>query len=235
MLLTLHVAAGGAAIVLGALALLVTKGGWLHRRAGLVFVSAMLTMGISGSILAARHSLTNVNVLGGLICAYFVTTALTTVRTDSVWILRVNRGALAAAIGLILAQVVVGFKALVSEVGTADGVPFHGAPLFLMATIMTLAAVGDVRVMRSVAPQGRRRIARHLWRMCFALFIATGSFFSIPERVRRVLPEAFATPPLQLIPMLLPLVAMLYWVWRIRRRSTPCRAARQDESPLSRV
>src|SRR5688572_14274691 len=39
--------------------------------------------------------------------------------------------------------------------------------------------------------QGSRRVARHLWRMCFALFVATGSFFLgqmkfIPEPVRIV-------------------------------------------------
>jgi hypothetical protein len=32
----------------------------------------MLTMGISGSILALRQSLTNSNVLGGFMSAYFV-------------------------------------------------------------------------------------------------------------------------------------------------------------------
>ena len=216
MLLTTHIAAGGLAICLGSVALLAAKGGWLHRRAGLAFVIAMIAMGVSGSILAARHSVTNVNVLGGLVCAYFVTTALTTMRAQSTWTHGLNLGALAVAVGLVVAELTVAVKAVRGEVGMADGVPFHGAPLFAMATITTLAAIGDVRVMRS-APRGRRRLIRHLWRMCFALFIATGSFFSVPDRVRRILPEAFATPPLQLVPLLLPLVVMLYWSWRVRR------------------
>ena len=42
MLLPIHVAAGGLAIVLGAVALLVKKGGTIHRRSGLLFVYAML-------------------------------------------------------------------------------------------------------------------------------------------------------------------------------------------------
>jgi uncharacterized membrane protein len=37
-LLPIHVAAGGLAIVLGAVALAVKKGGALHRRSGLLFV-----------------------------------------------------------------------------------------------------------------------------------------------------------------------------------------------------
>jgi uncharacterized membrane protein len=50
MLLPIHVAAGGLAIVLGAVALLVKKGGTIHR-SGLLFVYAMLVMGITASIL----------------------------------------------------------------------------------------------------------------------------------------------------------------------------------------
>ena len=54
---------------------------------------------------------------------------------------------------------------------------------------MRLAATGDVRVMRFGMPRGGPRLARHLWRMCFALFIAAGSFFSIRARVAYILPE----------------------------------------------
>ena len=37
--------------------------------------------------------------------------------------------------------------------------------------------MGDIRVLRSGPLTGASRIARHLWRMCFSLFVATGSFF----------------------------------------------------------
>src|SRR5207302_147787 len=57
MLLPIHIAAGGLAIVLGAVALLVKKGGTIHRRSGLVFVYAMFVLGITAAILG--------NVLGG--------------------------------------------------------------------------------------------------------------------------------------------------------------------------
>lgn len=45
MLLPTHIAAGGLALVLGAMALFVEKGGAIHRRSGLLFVYAMLIMG----------------------------------------------------------------------------------------------------------------------------------------------------------------------------------------------
>ena len=74
-----------------------------------------------------------------------------------------------------------GVEAFNSPGGFLNGVPF--LMLFFLATVLILAAAGDVRVMRFGMPRGRPRLARHLWRMCFALFIAAGSFFSVRERV----------------------------------------------------
>ncbi len=41
ILLPIHIAAGGIAMILGALALFVKKGGNFHRKSGLLFVYAM--------------------------------------------------------------------------------------------------------------------------------------------------------------------------------------------------
>ena len=214
MLLPVHIVAGGLAIVLGFLALAVSKGGTLHLRSGLLFVYAMLTMGFSGSILALRLSLTNTNVLGGFMSACFVVTALTTVRPASAWTRRLNWGALAVAIALSLIDIGLGFKALGSPGGTLGGVPYFMT--FFMATVMILAAAGDVQIMRSGSRGARPRLARHLWRMCFALFIAAGSFFSIRARVAKVLPEPLTTPLMRALPVALVFVLMFYWLWRVR-------------------
>lgn len=218
MLLTVHVLSGGLAVVLGALALLASKGAGLHRRSGLLFVYAMLTMGISGSILALRQSSTNANVLGGFMSAYFVTTALTTVRPVSASSRRLNAVALVVAIALVVVEIGLGFTALANPRRTLNGVPFF--MLFFLATITTLAAAGDVRVMRTGALRAAPRLRRHLWRMCFALFIAAGSFFSIRARVARVLPEPFTTPMMRALPVVLVFVAMFYWLWRLRGART---------------
>ena len=146
----------------------------------------------AGSIPGVAPALTNANVLGGVMSSYFVITALTTVRPDSAWTRRLNVAALLAAIALSLIEIGLGLKALVSPHRAINGVPFF--MLFFLATVSTLAAVGDLRVMRSGAFTGSPRLARHLWRMCFALFIAAGSFFSIRERVAKILPERFTTP-----------------------------------------
>jgi hypothetical protein len=47
---------------------------------------------------------------------------------------------------------------------------------------------------------------------------AAGSFFSIRERVAKILPEPFTTAPMRLLPILLLFGAMFYWLWRVRRR-----------------
>lgn len=52
--------------------------------------------------------------------------------------------------------------------------------------------------------------------MCFTLFIADGSFFSIRSRVARILAEAFLGPGMRVLPIVLPLLLMAYWLWRIR-------------------
>jgi nitrate/nitrite transporter NarK len=90
---------------------------------------------------------------------------------------------------------VLGVKAFNSPRGFLNGVPF--LMFFFLATVTILAAVGDVRVMRLGVPRGGPRLARHLWRMCFALFIAAGSFFSIRARVAKILPEPFTTAPMR--------------------------------------
>jgi hypothetical protein len=53
--------------------------------------------------------------------------------------------------------------------------------MFFMGSVMLLAAAGDVRMLVRGAVFGPKRIARHLWRMCFGLFIAAGSFFLGPS------------------------------------------------------
>lgn len=235
MLLPIHIAAGGLAIVLGAVALGVKKGGTIHRRSGLLFVYAMLVMGFSASILGFLKSPTDPNVFTGLMTAYFVGTALTAVRPPSPWTRTINGVALTVVAALALGTLVSGIKAFNSPGLSPGGVPFRtiGVMSFVLATVMILAAAGDVRILRFGLPRGGKRLARHLWRMCFALFIAAGSFFSIRERVAKILPEPFTAGPMRALPILLLFGAMFYWLWRVRSRRTPPVLVRHDSRLLT--
>ena len=125
-------------------------------------------------------------------------------------------------------------KAFNSPRVSPGGVPFRtiGIMSFVLATVLILAATGDVRIMRFGLPRGGPRLARHLWRMCFALFIAAGSFFSIRARVAKILPEPFTTGPMRALPILLLFGAMFYWLWRVRSRRTLPVLVRHDSMPL---
>jgi hypothetical protein len=183
-------------------------------------------------MLGFRKSPTDPNVFTGLLTAYFVGTALTTVRPVSPWTRRINAAALTIPIGLALGTITRGMEAFNSPRGFLNGVPFQMH--FFLATVLILAAIGDVRIMRSGMPRGGPRLARHLWRMCFALFIAAGSFFSVRERVATLLPEPFTTAPMRALPILLLFGAMFYWLWRVRSRRTLPVLVRHDSIPLTR-
>jgi hypothetical protein len=97
---------------------------------------------------------------------------------------------------------------------------------FFMASICLLSAVGDLRMLRHGGISGTKRIARHLWRMCFGLFIASGSFFLGPSNrplrllssigVGQHLPAAMFNIALYLSLTLLPLVLLIFWLIRVR-------------------
>ena len=181
----------------------------------------MVVMGISASMLG--------NVTGGIMPVYFVVTALTTVRPVSAWTRRIDVAALAVVVGLTIVMLLAGVKAFDSPRRSLDGVPF--LMFFFLGSVLLMAAAGDVRVLRSGMPRGGPRLARHLWRMCFALFIAAGSFFSIRERVAKILPEPFTTAPMRALPILLVFGAMFYWLWKVRRRSSLPVLVRRDALP----
>src|SRR5438132_4404574 len=99
--LMVHVSAGLLGIVMGFVALSAAKGSTLHRKSGMVFVYAMVTMGILASVVAASEPKLS-SVTGGLFAAYLVLTAVTTVRPPSEWSGRLERGGMALAFALSL-------------------------------------------------------------------------------------------------------------------------------------
>ena len=77
MMLLVHVLAGAVALVTGYLALYAAKGSALHRKSGIWFVYSIVTM---GALAVVINVFEGEDWGGGLVAAYFVLTALTTVR-----------------------------------------------------------------------------------------------------------------------------------------------------------
>jgi hypothetical protein len=147
-------------------------------------------------------------VVAGLLTFYFVTTALLTVRPRGPEARRIDVAAMAFA----LTVAILAFKTGFGLAGTRRPEMF---PMFIFGAVGLLGAAGDLRLIRADGIQGPRRITRHLWRMCFAMWVAAASFFwGPPNRI----PEIIRIPALLPIPVLTPIVVMLYWLWRIRIR-----------------
>ena len=117
-----------------------------------------------------------------------------------------------------------GIKVVRSGASSQDGVPVGMS--FFMGSVMLLAAAGDVRMVVRGGVFGAKRIARHLWRMCFGLFIAAGSFFLGPSNrplrllstvgVGKYLSPALFSTTLYLVLTILPLILLIFWVVRVR-------------------
>jgi uncharacterized membrane protein len=223
MTLMLHVLAGTLGLLSGYLALYATKGAPLHRRAGTVFVYAMLAMCALGFIVSATRNVAAViNLPAATITAYLVLTSWRTVRpgaAGSGWIDRV-----ATAIALLVGVVSIGLGIdAIAGGGARAGLAF---PCFLFGTVGVLSAVGDFRLRRRIEPRrGPARLARHLWRMCFALFIGALSFF---VGQADELPQALRIPGLLALPPLAVLATMGYWLWRVRRPRANARVAMRE-------
>ena len=215
-MLVAHVVAGGLALVFGFGALSAAKGARLHRKSGMLFVYAVLTMALTGAIMAALKSQSE-NVIGGVLTLYLVTTSLIAVRPPSEALRRVELVAMLVALALGVTCMTYGVQALANPRGTKGGIPF--VVFFMFAAVALLGVIGDLRKIRSGALKRAPRLVRHLWRMCYAFWITTASFFLGPrERVSKILPEALITPAILALPVVAVIVVMLYWLWRVRIR-----------------
>ena len=213
--LAFHVAAGTTALATGYVAIAARKGGTWHRRSGTVFVWAMIAMGLAAVGIAVFEG--KDDVAGGALAAYLVFTAWTTVkplpgagggrRGDIALMLLAF---LFAAAGFAQAFTVLGMPG-----SQKDGVP--AGMMFFLSSIVLLAAIGDARMIWAGGIQGTRRLARHLWRMCFGLFIASGSFVA-QLVMMKFMPAWMRSVPVIIVFSAAPLVVLLYWMWRVRLR-----------------
>lgn len=211
-ILITHIAAGTVALLAGYVALYSTKGKSLHRKSGMLFVYAMLAMCLGGFVIAAIwNRAAAINVQASLLTAYLVVTGLTAVKPLQRGARRLHIGGMLVAAGVAITDSVLAAQAI------ANGGKRHGIPAFpfiLFAVVSVLAFSGDFRLLRARL-QGARRIARHLWRITFALWIATMSFFIGQAKV---IPKSMRVMPLLAVPVVAVLVTMFYWMWRVRGR-----------------
>jgi hypothetical protein len=203
--LIIHIAAGTLAVLSGVAALAFRKGDRVHRGAGIVFVFAMAAMGVTAAIVGADEPS---NAIAGGLVIYFVATAWLTVKRRDGRLFEIAAFVLAASVAAL------GFW---SAYLIATGAREAANPYILYASLfvnsaIALAALGDLSVAIRGRIAGAQRIARHLWRMCFALFIAVGSFSA---QGVDTLPASIPGPQILLASILIVLSTMIYWLARV--------------------
>ncbi|HEX8238541.1 MAG TPA: hypothetical protein VF574_02250 [Allosphingosinicella sp.] len=200
----LHVAAGLAALLAGTAAIAGRKGGSLHASAGIWFCSAMLVLGLTAAVLEPFRQPVPGSPVGGIMVCYFVLTGWMTARSRDGRAGWIEKTACAAALGTAALMAWGGF--------TGATTPAGPGPVFALAGLCLIAGLGDLKaILRRLSPV--QRLSRHLWRMCFAFFIATGSFFLGQQDV---LPEAVRASPVLFVLAFAPFAVMAFWVVRLR-------------------
>ena len=209
-ILVLHVTCGIVGMLSGAVAISFRKGSRGHVVSGKIFVASMLIMGICATYLAVLKHQTN-NIFGGLLAVYMIGTAWLTARRPAGETSPFDWAGFLFALAIGALSVWHGYEKAVGSVVNHDGVPF-GMDVF-MGCVMLLAAGGDFRMLLRGGIFGRQRLSRHLWRMCFGWFIATGSFFLGQQQV---FPQWLRGSSVLTLLAVLPLLLLIFWIIRIR-------------------
>ena len=217
----IHIAGGIVALVGGTAAVAARKGGPLHARAGTWFFVSMLVLGVTASILEPFRSPPG-SPIGGIMVCYFVLTAWVTARRRDGTVGKFEMIACAAALGTGALMAWGGFTGATSPAGAG--------PVFALAGVCLLAGLLDLNAILRAKLTPVQRISRHLWRMCFAFFIATGSFFLGQQDA---LPQAVRGSPILFVLAFAPFAVMAFWLVRVRFSKAVARLKLRASTPLA--
>jgi len=201
----IHFPTGTAGMLAAFAALYYPKGSAKHKKAGQVFIIAMVIMLISGGIAGALKGSADDTFLAALVL-YTVFTAWLTVRHRQPLIGLLEYLALAYIVMFGLAALTINLEwEMVREPGvyTFD------------ATLALLFAVGDIRNILLKGMKRTHRLARHIWRISFSLVWAALAF---SDKIIKMLDSTIDQMPyVAAIPATLVLCIMFYWLFKVFR------------------
>jgi len=151
------------------------------------------------------------NLVAGTLTCYMVATGWMAIKRKSGRIGRFEKGALAVAVAVVAAGMIFIRIAMNSPTHTIGTTPPQA--FYVFTIVGAIAAAGDITMIRRGGISGSSRIARHLWRMSAALIIASGSFFLGQQRV---MPAFMRGSPWLFVPVIAPLLLMMFWLIRVR-------------------
>ena len=212
LILLLHVAGGTVGIISGTVALMSRKGGRSHRIAGRVFLVSMLIMATIGAVTSPFLPVPSMtNVAAGTLTLYLVSTGWMAIARAAGRVGRFEKGALGVALAVVAAGITFILMAVNSHTGRLGTTPPQA--FYVFALVGAIAAAGDLKMIRRGGLSGSARIARHLWRLSAALPIASGSFFLGQQRV---MPAVMRGSPWLFVPVIAPLLVMVFWLIQVR-------------------
>lgn len=224
VLLWFHIGAGLIALVAGAIAAAVRKGGSWHAAAGNWFFGSMLALGVTASILSPFKTPPE-SPIGGVIVCYFVATSWLAARRRNLSASHFEK--LAGVLILVIAFLMIEAAAQSIPAAVTKFERIKANMSAFLGGVCLLAGLGDLRFALRGPLTSRQRISRHLWRMCYAFFIATGSFFLGQQQF---LPQTLRGSALLPLLAFAPLILLLFWLVRIRLpRSIPSTALPSPE------
>lgn len=226
-ILLFHICAGITGVLSGFVAVFLRKGSRGHRVAGNAFFISMLGLGASGAYMGLMKSQPT-NFLAGLLTCYLVATSWVTARRRDARTGIFDFGSLLMALAVGAGYMTYALGAAYNPTGSRDGVP--SAMLFIMGSVALLAGLGDVRMLVRGGVSGAQRLARHLWRMCFALFIASASVFLARAHL---FPALLRKIGMLYLLSLLPLMLMIFWLIRVRLTNRQRRVPGGRSEPLA--
>jgi uncharacterized membrane protein len=207
-----HVGGGAIGILSGAVALASRKGARVHRAAGAVFVLAMFVCYAIATIVAPFLTDGEVtNTIAGVSALYLLVSGVATARSRVIAASRWHGFGLALALAILAACLWFQYLGSRTPEGSIDGSPSEALIIFIIAS--AAAAGGEIHVLLRGRLPENARIARHLWRMCFSLFIAAGSFFLGQQQV---MPVWLQGQPILFVLALAPLALLVFFIVRIR-------------------
>jgi uncharacterized membrane protein len=200
-LVFVHVTGGTVALITGGIAMLVRKGETVHRYAGSVFFVAMLTMTISAFVVAVIRD-QSINISASTVTFYMIVTSWVAATRKDGEIGRFETAALLLGLGVTA-------SAFLFALRGGDVQVVH----YVFGSIAAIGVLSDVNVLARGGLSGRQRIARHLWRMSFAMLVATGAYFAGQPRF---VPAILRETNLNFLPIVLVLVLLMFWLVRVR-------------------
>ena len=164
--------------------------------------------------MAVAKEISMTSFLAGTVTFYAVVTAWSTAKNRSGKNGYIELGALLyifiiAVIGIVSCWELLNGRGAPIGGGVHAGLDFF---LYFYTGLAVLCLILDIKILFNGGVYGRQRMMRHLWRMCFGLWVASASFFLGQPQV---FPEVISSLSIRAIPVIVVVLVWFFWLARV--------------------